>query len=341
MYTFTQQIDRQAWTSFVAGHPRGNIFHTHEFYDVLKATKFNEPVLTAVVDENNEPVGILMSVIQKEFSGILGVMTARSIIYGGPLVRDNDREIMDFLLKGYNKVIKRKAIYTQFRNMWDPLDEKELFEANGYVFEEHLNILVDISKTEEQLWKEVHFKGRNKVRRAAKEGTTFRELKTPEECALAYDILKDVYSRAKLPLHDKSMFDAAIKILLPKGMVRFFGAVNEDKVIGTIVMLCYGNRMFDWYAGSYGAYYKKNPNDILPWETFLWGREKGYTLFDFGGAGKPGVPYGVRDYKKKYGGEFVNHGRYEKVNKKFLMSLGKLGLECFKLLKGAKGKKGK
>ena len=37
----------------------------------------------------------------------------------------------------------------------------------------------------------------------------------------------------------------------------------------------------------------------------------------FGGAGKPDKPYGVRDYKLKFGGQLVNWGRFEKVHKPF------------------------
>ena len=91
--------------------------------------------------------------------------------------------------------------------------------------------------------------------------------------------------------------------------------------------------MYDWYAGSYQAYYKKYPNDLIPWKAFLGGQKNGFKKFDFGGAGKPGIPYGVRDYKKKFGGEFVNYGRFEQVHKPFLFQIGKLGLKVWQRLK--------
>lgn len=81
-----------------------------------------------------------------------------------------------------------------------------------------------------------------------------------------------------------------------------------------MVCLAYGDWLFDYYAGAYSQYYKKYPNDLLPWAVFLWAKRQGFTHFDFGGAGKPDVPYGVRDYKKQFGGELVCFGRYERVN---------------------------
>jgi lipid II:glycine glycyltransferase (peptidoglycan interpeptide bridge formation enzyme) len=199
------------------------------------------------------------------------------------------------------------------------------------MYDEHLNILVNIGQSEEALWKDVHTKRRNEIRRAYKEGTSFRELVTETGVGETYRILEDVYGKAKLPLHDRSMFSAAFETLRPKGMIRFFGAINQNKLIGVIVVLCYKDRIYDWYAGSYREYYDKYPNDLLPWEVFLWGKKNGYKVFDFGGAGKPAKPYGVRDYKKKYGGELVCFGRYEKIHKPLLMQMGKLG---FKLWQG-------
>jgi len=334
MYKIINMIDHTLWSEFVKSHPKGNIFQSPEMYKIFEATKNNEPLLIVAVNKDNRPVGVMLSVIQKELDGVLGRMTARAIIRGGPLVRNDDEKIIDLLISNYNEIIKKKAIYTQYRNFWEQREDLKVFQKQGFEYEEHLNILVDLNKTEKELWQEVHPKGKNKIRRAEKEGTKFKELINSEERDTSYNILQEVYSRAQLPLHDKSMFEAAYKILHTKGMIKYFGAIYEGKIIGTIVMLCYRDRIFDWYAGSYQKYYKNRPNDLLPWEVFLWGKRNGYKVFDFGGAGKPGVPYGVRDYKKKFGGEFVNFGRYEKVNKKTLMTVGKVGLKGFKLIKG-------
>jgi serine/alanine adding enzyme len=115
-------------------------------------------------------------------------------------------------------------------------------------------------------------------------------------------------------------------------MFKIFLAMSEGKIIGTMYVLCFKDVMYDWYAGSFKAYYNKYPNDLIPWEAFLWGKMNGYKYFDFGGAGKPDIPYGVRDYKLKFGGELVNYGRFEKIHKPFLMELGKLGLKTYKKL---------
>lgn len=43
------------------------------------------------------------------------------------------------------------------------------------------------------------------------------------------------------------------------------------------------------------------------------GHQNRFQIFDFGGAGKPNVSYGVRYYKMSFGGKLVNYGRYTLV----------------------------
>ena len=326
-------IDKYKWGEFVFNHPHGNIFQTPEMYEVYENTKNYEPVFLATVNEKDEILGTLLAVIQKEYSGFLGNFTARSIIFGGPLIKDDNPKILDYILKEYNKVIRKKVIYSQFRNFWDWGDSKEIFVKNGFEYEAHLNILVALTKSEEQLWKEVNSKRRNEIRRAKKENTIFSVKNTVNDLHECYMILKSVYQRAKLPIPNFIFFENIFKNTDNNLGLKLFCAYYENEIIGCMLALSYKDTIYDFYAGSYNEFYNKYPNDLIPWEVFLWGKNNGYKIFDFGGAGKPNKPYGVRDYKKKFGGELVNFGRYEKVHKPFMYNLAKIGFNFWQKFK--------
>jgi len=326
-------IDENKWSRFVNNHPNGNIFQTPEMYKVYENTKKYEPVFLAVIDNNENILGTLLAVIQKEYSRFLGNFTARSIIFGGPLIEDNNPEILHFILKEYGKRIKRKAIYSQFRNMWNWSNLKDIFLKNGFEYDEHLNILIDLNKSKDELWENVHSKRRNEIRRAKKEGTTFSLKQGISDLKECYAILLSVYNRAKLPIPKLNFFASIFYNTSEKFGLKLFCAENEKKIIGCLLGLVYNKTIYDFYAGAYSEYYKKYPNDLIPWEIFLWGKENGYEYFDFGGAGKPNIPYGVRDYKKKFGGELVNYGRFEIVHKPELFKIAKAGFTVWKKLK--------
>ena len=48
------------------------------------------------------------------------------------------------------------------------------------------------------------------------------------------------------------------------------------------------------------------------------------------GAGKPDEAYGVRDFKARFGGEQVEHGRFLYINKPLLYRVGKFGVKLLK-----------
>ena len=328
----SNNIDKNKWSEFVFNHPNGNIFQTPEMYEVYQNTKNYEPVFLAVVNNRDEILGTLLAVIQKEYSGVLGNFTARSIIQGGPLIKDDDPDVLSFMLKEYSEIIKKKAIYSQFRNFWDWGDSKEIFITNGFEYEEHLNILINLTKSEEQLWKEVYSKRRNEVRRATKEGAYFSIENTEDSLKKCYGILQEVYKRAKLPIPDYHYFYNLYR-MGSNSKLLIFCAYYESEIIGCMLALSYKDTIYDFYAGSMVKFYNKYPNDLIPWEVFKWGKENNYKVFDFGGAGKPDVPYGVRDYKKKFGGEVVNYGRYEKVHQPIMFEIAKVGFKLWQKIK--------
>jgi lipid II:glycine glycyltransferase (peptidoglycan interpeptide bridge formation enzyme) len=48
------------------------------------------------------------------------------------------------------------------------------------------------------------------------------------------------------------------------------------------------------------------------------------------GAGKPDIPYGVRDFKMAFGGQLVEHGRFLCIHKPLLYWIGRLAVKWIK-----------
>lgn len=325
------KIDRNAFDAFVLNHPLGNIYQTSPLYSSFGKTRNYEPIIIQI-KKSDEVIGSLVSTIIKERSGIIGKLTARSVIIGGPLARDNDENIIRRLIEEYEKELANKAIYTEIREIYN-LPCTNILIENGFSSEKRINILIDLTKDEDMLWKEVHSKRRNEIRRAEKNSITVKEFRDIATLEKSYNILKEVYQRAKLPIADLSLFISCHQELLPLNMVKFFRAFYNNELVGTMYILCYKDRTVDWYAGSKKEHYDKYPNDIITWEVLKTLKSEGYKVFDFGGAGKPDIPYGVRDYKKKFGGEFIELKRYQKIHKPLLMQTGKLGLKLWHKLK--------
>lgn len=319
---------------FIKRHPRSNIFQISEMYEVYKKTKNYEPIFLYITGSNDSVEATLLVVIQKEHSGVLGKFSSRAIVWGGPLVKDNNLEILDLLLKKFCKQIGKIAIYSQFRNLWKWSDEEiTIFKNNGFVYEDHLDIIHDISQPVEKQLMKMHTGRRKNISRAVKNEVEFDEISTVSELEMSLFLISDTYKKIKLPIPDKSYFISAFECLKNKGYVKFFKASLKNSIIAVRFVFCYNNLIYDWFAGADEKYLDKYPNDFLPWKVMEWGHENGFLLFDFGGAGKPNVPYGVREYKLKFGGDLITYGRFEKVHRPFMLKVGKMGFELYKRFK--------
>jgi len=321
------------WDLFIINHPNSTIFQTPHYYQLFTGQKKFKPVAILLLDGNNNVTGVISGIIQYQLSGVLKSISARCIIMGGPLVKNNDLVLLESILKAFDKVVQKEVVYSQVRNLFNVEPLKQVYLKSGYVFGEHLNILVDITLPEEKLWEAVHKQKRYEIRRAKREGITFSPITTITDLQVSYKLLCRIYNRIRLPVFPFAVFENAFTLLVPKGMANFWGAYHQGQLVGTMYNLCYNGRIYDYFAGSDSVYNYKFPNSLIPWQVMMWGKSNGMTLFDWGGAGKPGVPYGVRDYKAKFGGQFVNFGRYEKIHKPILYQLAKGAFERFRYLK--------
>ena len=328
------QINQQDWSEFVQQHPLGNIFQTPEMYRVFDKTKGQKPIVTLAIDSHNKMVGCLLSVIQKEQEDVFGLFTSRSVVIGGPLVQNNDPKIADLLLSAFDRFVEKKVIYSQFRNLIDMSHFSSVFLKNGYDFVEHLNILLDLTLSESELYDNLHKERRRNILQAQKNELEFRLITSEEDKQKVIQLLKKTYCRVKVPLSYETLFFNANNILGSK--IVFFGAFYQGKMIAGQVRLCYKELVYAWYAGSDSAYFDKRPNDFLTWQVMLWSKANSYKVFDFGGAGNPTVDYGVRNYKMKFGGELVHFGRFEKTHKTLFMFIGRKLYHLYKKRKKIK-----
>lgn len=313
----TTLIDEETWASFVRSHPEGNIFHSPAMVGLYESAGIEKPVILFYIGLDGAIEGVISAFILGEGSPIISWLSSRAIVWGGPLVRDNRKDVYEALLTALLTKLRGKVTYIQVRNLTDTSAESYLFQKCGFLYDEHLNILFDLKKSESQLWNELHPTRRKQIKRAERRDVTtvFHEKAGETVIKACYDILVSVYQKAGLPLPEFSFFLKASSLHSEREGFRVVTAHSENRIIGFRFILLFRGVLYDWYAGSDERYHDKYPNDVLPWEIIKWGHEQGYSTFDFGGAGHPREKYGVRDYKMKFGGLVVNYGRYTFVHR--------------------------
>jgi len=320
----------QQWDAFVSKHPDGSVFQTPGMVDFYNSVENHEPVVIAVLEEKCI-VGILVALIQKEN---LGYVTARAIVYGGPLIDlhiNNRTDVLTGLLKELINIVKHKSIYIQFRNFIDRSDDKDIFCQHGFKFIEWLNYKVQINSAQE-IKRRISKSKLRQIKKGLDSGAKITVPENIEQLKEFYAILKNLYKdKVKKPIPSGSFFENFYKKTLQNklGVIRL--VVYDKKVIGGIVIPVTKNKTaFEWYVCGLDEEYKHQyPSVIATWAALEYALENNLKTFDFMGAGSPDKSYGVREFKSKFGSEQVNFGRFERINNKLVYGLVKTGLKLF------------
>lgn len=349
-------IDRAEWSKLVASSATGTWFQTPEAYDFFASMlDLFKPFVVAISNEAplseaqhsiNPSLQTLRAVcvgyVTVEKNPIKQFFTRRAIILGGPCLADDAtvEEVVALLhaLKNYLSSVHsfthslvNSPIYIETRNFNDYSCWRSAFEKAGFAYQPHLNFHVDTSSVE--VGEANIGKSRKRdIRTTIREGVTIIEKPTEVQVMEYYSILDDLYkTRVKTPLFPEAFF----QVLAKHPDARFLLTELNGKIIGgTVCVAQVGKCLYEWFAcGEDGVYPHVFPSCYATYAGIRYAAEHNMPRFDMMGAGKPDEAYGVRDFKAKFGGKEVEHGRYLCVTKPLLYNMGVIGVKLLKKLK--------
>jgi serine/alanine adding enzyme len=317
-------IDKMQWREFVFNHPFGNYFQSHLTYEFFSSVKKYQPLIIAAIIDG-KIVGSLLCVFIRENNGLKGFLSRRCIVWGGPLVSNNNTDISFVLLKKLNEISSRRSIYVEFRNMFDLSCYSDIFLQSGYLFYPHLNYIIHISSLE-HIWIIVSDSKKRQIKKSLNNGASIIEADDINQVKDYYNILKKLYKeKVKKPLPDLEYF---IEFFKNKDYGIYLLVKYQNDIIGGIMCPIYRDTIYELYICGLDNVYKNiYPSVLATWSPIEYAAKNGLRCFDFLGAGKPDEDYGVREFKSKFGGELVNYGRFVKINNKILYNLGKTSLK--------------
>lgn len=332
-----EQIDATAWSALVQTSATGTWFQTPEAFEFFQSQpELFKPFAYGVVNDGRLR-GVCVGYVTMEKSALKQMLTRRAIIVGGPCLADDcTADEVTELMKTVRKELKGEAIYVESRNFNDYSKWKEAFMIAGFEYVPHLNFHVDTSSVE-VVEANLGKSRKRDIRTTIREGVVVKELKNEGVNELEreqmvheyYQVLKNLYeTKVKTPLFPESFFQA----LARHPDARFLLTELNGKIIGgTVCVAQQGKCLYEWFAcGEDGVYPHVFPSCYATYAGIKYAAEHGMPRFDMMGAGKPDEAYGVRDFKAKFGGKEVEHGRFLCITKPLLYKIGVLGVKILK-----------
>ena len=317
------RIDPHQYDEFLKRASENGVFQTLAMSTAFASDHHYKPDIL-IVEDKGRITGALSWAIRLEYRGRLGSLTARSIVLGGPIIPDRDPRILSFLLESYLEQVRRAAVYSEFRNLFDLSWAWPEFARLGFKKERHMNYLIDLNKSEEELLKSMYQSRRKMLRRVIRKGElSVQEVDTEEGIEQFFLLVELTYKKVKKPYPDLDHFLSAKRTM--KDSAVCFLCLRGEVPVASRFLFCHKDLIYDWYAGSDPEYNQDNPNEFIVWEILKWAKARGYEVFDFGGGGNPEKPYGPREFKRRFGGDEVYFDRYTLVHKPLLMKIAQLG----------------
>ena len=334
----TDVFNNNEFEKFVYENPNTSIFQTLEMAEVYERNIDTEPLILVAIDENSGD--ILASLLAKKVQakkGFLSSFSFHSTIRGGPIFKSTEEGVMaaSLLLQEYNRrATKWGPLYTRIYPLVDIPHIAPAYSKSGFKCSDWNNFLINLNRSVKDVWGDLNKSKRKNVNRAIKKGLCVEEITDKNFIPIFYNMLLQNYTKRKQPLEDISNFEAVFDILVSKGMAKLFAAKLENEYVAARLILSYKGVIYDWYTGDSNKYRLYYPNDLLVWHILKWGVKNGFHTFDFGGGGTPEqVSEGWVEFKRRFGGKLISHGRYTKVHYPMKLWLAKHAFEVYKQIK--------
>lgn len=324
----------------------------------IKEVAFSLPSLKGRVGDRLLLRGVCVGYVTVERNPIKQYFTRRAIIIGGPVIANdatseevetlmiavrNQFKILDLRFKILNSPIfietRNFNDYSKWRNAFEhcgghprrrPLLPFRWKDAPGFEYKKHLNFHVDCTD-KEKMWERLSKTRQKQIRRALRSGVEVVE-PAEEDVKKWYAILQEMYrQKVKLPLLPMDFFLNAYR----SGKAKYLMVKYNGEVIGGLMFEMDEKSVYEWYVcGLDSAYERQYPSVVATYAGMEYANAHGRRCCDLMGAGEPGVPYGVRDFKERFGGELVEHGRFVCVREPILYKIGVMGVKMMKRMRG-------
>ncbi len=307
--------NKQELDSFVAEDDFSQFLQSYYWREISKDE--NIKTLMYVVKDDNENIILSALLLEYNYSFFKYYYIPR-----GPIIskdyQDNDKEIeriIDFFYKELIKVVDSKVLFLRLEPKFNLKNIDSLGIKKTLPIQAQKTRLLDLDKSIDSLFSDMHSKTRYNIRLAKKKDVEVFEGKF-EDLDKFFDLLNTTGKRKSFGLHKKSHYESLIK--KGAGKVKLFFASHEDQIIAGAMFSFFGDTVTYLHGASANTKRNLMSPHLMQWQLIKMAKDKGYRYYDFGGIDKERWP-GVSRFKAGFGGrEYDFPGTFDVIIKPFL-----------------------
>jgi hypothetical protein len=322
---------QENWNDLVKTHNFATFHQTTFYADYWKKTRGQPSFFVSIMDGDETLAQLLIhknSLLQRKLESKISSLSLRSSFFSliknvktvyvweyGPLIFNQNKKSEIYL--EINRL--RNSLNGPINGSLHPLEtrsnnlEKLEWKENKFA-----TFLIDLSQSEEQLWKNIdRHSGRKAVNRALNKEVKIEPLQNQKDLQIHYNLLNEGRKLANLSKIPFRNIEAAWTCLKESGICGFI-AWRKDVPLASTLMTTYNG-----YINEMGFARSKLDlenlycsTDLIKWHIMKWGHENEFKTFDLSGVNPNSSDkkiQGIYKFKKKWGGTLQDWYHYTSI----------------------------
>lgn len=313
--------DNGAWDNFIFSSPHGSFLQSWAWGEMQRG--LGVPFWRLIAEDENK-ISAVALVLKRELP--LG----RSWLYvpRGPTFAEASAgkpDVWQELQKKLSSLAhEQKAIFIRIdpafaeASAGKPAFLGELWRKADHEVQPQHTIILDLTKSDEELLAAMHPKTRYNISLAAKKGVTVRWSMQPDDIEKFLAISHDVMKRSDFRYHPSEYYRAMARVLVPDGLMVIELAEYQSQVLAAHLMMFGGETATYVHGASSSRQRQLMAPYLLQWEAMKLARQRGCRQYDlFGVAPTDAVKHlwaGITRFKEGFGGSRVDYiGAYDLI----------------------------
>jgi CelD/BcsL family acetyltransferase involved in cellulose biosynthesis len=278
-------LEDPRWRELVEQHPQASVFHSIPWLRALRDTYGYRPVAFTWAAPGEQLRGAML------FCEVDSWLTGRRLVslpfsdHCQPLL-NNSQDSRSLIEALESQALASGWRYIEIR----PLNSGASASGNWHVSANYTFHQLDLGPDLDTLFQNFHQSStQRKIRRAKREGLTYREGSSESQLSAFYRLLVMTRKRHHVPPQPRrwfrnlmNSFGEALKIRL---------AIRADQPVAGMLTIRHKNTVFYKYGGSDARFHNLGGMHLLYWNSIQDAKSHGVATFDFGrsDADQPGL----------------------------------------------------
>jgi FemAB-related protein (PEP-CTERM system-associated) len=277
---------REAWDTYVLGHPNGTLFHLTAWQRVIEKTFPYKP-MHCLATRNGRISGILPLYLVRILPFGHALISLPLAVYGG-ICADDHETAHALLMQAQTLARQARVRFLELRHEtpFCDLPVKDLY----------VTFRRPIFPDEEKNLAAIPRKQRRMVRQGDKHGLSAR-VGGGEFLNGFYAIYSHSVKNLGTPVYPLQLFAHLLHELGPNGC-RILAVFHRSEMVAGVMTFFFRDQVMPYYGGALQSAFAYAANDFMYWKLMCFGAEQGYKVFDFGRSKKGTGSY---DFKRHWG----------------------------------------